>query len=76
MVLFQPLEKLERTGAGLLVLDTPEALLAELRANAVYVTEIRTKFENFSEPAKPFVVYQGTPGELEKIWNIRYGGLR
>ncbi len=34
------------------------------------------KFENFNEPPKPFVVYQSSPSELEKIWNVRYKGIR
>ncbi|MEI7851443.1 MAG: hypothetical protein WCH86_06380 [Kiritimatiellales bacterium] len=67
---------LERCGVGLLVLDTPKELIPELISNVFYKTEIETKFENFNEPPKPFVVYRGSPEDLQRVWNVRYGGRR
>lgn len=67
---------LERNNVSFLVLDTPLPLRDKLESKAVYTTVIRTKFENFNEPPKPFVVYQGGPADLEHIWNVRYEGLR
>lgn|GEM_PF-1961764 len=67
---------MERCGVSLLVLDTPGELISELISNVVYRTEIETKFENFNEPPKPFVVYKGSPDELENIWHVRYRGGR
>lgn len=69
-------EAFERNRVGLLVLDTPQEVLDDFGAQVVYVTKIKTKFENFNEPPKPFVVYQGTAVELEQVWNTRYGGCR
>lgn len=66
-------EAAARYGVSLLVLDTPEPLLPVLEKHALYRTTLRTKFENFREPPKPFVVYRGTPEDLEEIWRIRYG---
>lgn len=65
-----------RCGVKLMILDTPEDLLPELSSNILYVSNIRTKFENFSEPMKPFVVFSGGSEELGRIWNLRYGGQR
>ncbi len=67
---------LERCGVDLLVLDTPDALITDLHSNVLYTTEIRTKFENFNEQPKPFVVYRGSPAELVHVWDVRYKGLR
>jgi hypothetical protein len=67
---------LERCGVDLLVLDTPDGLVQDLSSNVLYRTLIKTKFENFNEPPKPFVVYRGYPAELERIWNMRYKGQR
>lgn len=67
---------LERNGVDYLVLDTPVDLLAELNSHVIYITESKTKFENFNEPPKPFVVYRGRAVELEQVWNKRYGGRR
>ena len=69
-------EAMERTGVQFLVLDTPSTILEQLSSFAVYETSIKTKFENFNEPPKPFVVYQGSPAELAAIWTMRYGGKR
>lgn len=65
-----------RCGVDYLVLDTPEQLLEEFRSSVVYVSGLKTKFENFSEPPKPFVVYIGNAEELARIWDVRYGGMR
>ncbi len=62
-----------RYDARWLVLDTPEQRLPAFQPHIRYVTNIRTRFENFREPPKPFVVYAGEPRELEAIWRIRYG---
>ena len=62
-----------RLGAEWLVLDTPETLIYRFRPAEVYVSRIRTRYENFSEPPKPFVVYKASPWELDRIWNERYG---
>jgi hypothetical protein len=67
---------LERCGVSLLVLDTPGKLISELSSNVIYRTKIETKFENFNEPPKPFVVYKGSPAELQRVWDVRYGGRR
>ena len=69
-------EAYSRCGVDFLVLDTPENLLAAFHPFVLYVSEIKTKFENFSEPPKPFVVYTATPSQLEKIWKRRYGRMR
>lgn len=66
----------ERNRVDFMVLDTPVELLVRLKEHVMYQTDLQTKFENFSEPPKPFVVYQGGPDELESIWKIRYKGLR
>ncbi|MBC8207300.1 MAG: hypothetical protein ISR85_06130 [Kiritimatiellales bacterium] len=69
-------EAFDRCGVGYLVLDTPEDLLKQFESSLLYVSALRTKFENFNEPPKPFVVYGGSAGELERVWTVRYGGLR
>jgi len=69
-------EAMKRTGTDFLVLDTPLSLLDELAPFLMFRTVIETKFENFNEPPKPFVVYRGTPDEMERIWNVRYRSLR
>ncbi len=66
----------ERNGVEFLVLDTPSVLLDGFKTHVLYTTVIKTKFENFNEPPKPFAVYQGNPVELEAIWNVRYKGCR
>jgi hypothetical protein len=66
-------EAATRYGVSLLVLDTPEPLLPAFAPHIRHITVVRTKFENFHEPPKPFVVYQGAPEELERIWRRRYG---
>jgi len=65
-----------RNGVDFMVLDTPVELLARLKEHVISTTAIETKFENFNEPPKPFAVYQGSPAELENIWNVRYKGCR
>ena len=67
---------LQRNGVSFLILDTPPALLDELSPLALYATAIKTKFENFNEPSKSFVVYPGSADELAKIWNTCCGGCR
>jgi len=67
---------LERNGVDYLVLDTPAGMLDRFEPWRVYRTETVSRFENFSEEPKPFVVYKGTPAELARIWEMRYGGLR
>ncbi len=69
-------DALERCRVGLLVLDTPRERIPELISNVVYKTVIETKFENFNEPPKPFVVYKGSPKDLQRVWDVRYGGRR
>ncbi len=63
----------ERYGVSLLVLDMPESLLSLFQSNVRYVSSVRTKFENFQESTKPFVVFSGTPQQLESIRLARYG---
>lgn len=65
-------EAFERCGVSFLVLDTPLSLLDRMPAAVSYITDIHTKFFNFSEPPKPFVVYSGSPEELAAVWNLRY----
>ncbi len=59
-----------------LVLDSPENLCREFEERVLYTGSIKTKFENFSEAPKSFVVYQGEPSELSEIWKVRYQGNR
>lgn len=66
-------EAAARYGVDVLVLDTPEPLLPKFAPHILYATRIRTRFENFQEPPKPFVVYTGSPRELHGIWLERYG---
>ncbi|VGO18291.1 hypothetical protein [Pontiella sulfatireligans] len=63
-------------GVGVLVLDAPEKISREFADCLLYSSFIKTKFENFSEAPKPFMVFQGTPQELASIWNARYQGMR
>ncbi len=65
-----------RYGADWLVLDTPDRLLPEFQPHIRYTSSIRTRFENFREPPKPFVVYTGRPDEMQSIWRVRYGQAR
>ncbi len=66
----------ERNRIDFMVLDTPATLLDGFRALAIYTTVMKTKFENFNEPPKPFMVYKGSYEELEDIWKVRYKGCR
>jgi hypothetical protein len=65
-----------RCGVDFLILDTPLRMIPKMPATVLYQSEIQTKFENFSEPPKPFVVYSGTPADLGAVWNLRYSGRR
>jgi hypothetical protein len=56
-----------------LVLDVPETILARIPGEKLFITKTKTKFTDFSEPEKPFVIFRITPGEFQKIWDIRYG---
>lgn len=69
-------EAFERLDVDFLVLDSPPDLIQQFRDQVAYVSEKATKFENFSEPPKHFAVYKGSPEELERIWTVRYGGMR
>jgi hypothetical protein len=69
-------EVFRRCGVEMLVLDSPPEVISEFNPLIFCRSETETKFENFSEPPKPFVVYKGEPEELERVWNARYGGLR
>ena len=69
-------ELAEKYGANLLVLDSPEELRESFEDNIIYETRIKTRFENFQEPPKPFVAYAVTPCEFEEIWRVRYDGKR
>jgi len=66
-------ELAEKYGINILVLDTPDKLIPDLRDNIAFQSSIRSKFVDFSEPEKPFVIFNVTPSDLERIWNIRYG---
>jgi len=66
-------ELAEKYGINIFVLDTPENLLPELRDNVVFESSIRSKFVDFREPEKPFVVFKVTSHDLERIWDLRYG---
>ena len=72
----QYVEAFRRCGVELLVLDTPPEIVSEFSDLIFYQSETETKFENFSEPPKPFVVYKGSPEELERVWHARYRGFR
>ncbi len=66
----------KKYGIDFLVLDSPEELCREFSGNIIYASAIKTKFENFNEAPKPFVVYKGAPQELAAIWDVRYQGRR
>jgi len=66
-------EAARRCGVEWLVLDTPEALLPAWADDIAFITPTKTRFENFAEPPKPFVVYRVTPESLDEIWRRRYG---
>lgn len=57
----------------ILVLDTPKALLPELAVHERWRSRTETRFENFQEAPKPFVVYSVTPETIGSIWTLRYG---
>ncbi len=57
----------------ILVLDTPKHLLPVLSREIVWMSTIESKFTNFQEAAKPFVIYNISPTSIDTIWNTRYG---
>jgi hypothetical protein len=57
-----------------LVLDVPKPLLAELAPHERWRSATETRFANFHEAPKPFVIYAITPETLGPIWSIRHGG--
>lgn len=65
-------ELAKKYGINILVLDTPDILIPELRDNIIFQSSVRSKFVNFREPEKPFVVFQVNPDEFERIWDLRY----
>lgn len=58
-------------GIRYLVMDTPRALLAELAPHERWRGSTETRFANFREAPKPFVIYAVTPESLGSIWAIR-----
>jgi len=61
---------------SLLVLDSPPDLLREFSSLVLFSSSIQTKYENFCEEPKPFVVYRTGPDDLKRIWQARYNGQR
>ena len=59
-------------GIGLLVLDVPRGSLPAYSNSVLYETRITSKFTNFQEAPKPFVVYRISPEDLEQIWRARF----
>jgi hypothetical protein len=56
-----------------LVLDTPKALLQDLAPHERWRSSTETRFANFREPPKPFVIYAVTPETIGLIWSVRHG---
>ena len=64
---------IDKYSVKVLVLDVPETILARIPGEKLFITKTKTKFTDFSEPEKLFVIFRITPGEFQKIWDIRYG---
>lgn len=60
-----------RCGIRYLVLDTPRALLDDLAPHEWWRGSRETRFANFREAPKPFVIYAVTPETLAEIWEVR-----
>ncbi|MBI4963113.1 MAG: hypothetical protein HY913_07550 [Desulfomonile tiedjei] len=55
-----------------IVLDVPEPMLQSMPGEKLFSTETKTKFTDFKETEKPFVVFKITPDEFQQLWDIRY----
>jgi hypothetical protein len=61
-----------RYGVTHIVLDLPLRTEARPPARIVFQGSIQTKFSNFLEGMKRFVVFEGTPSELDAVWRWRW----
>jgi hypothetical protein len=64
---------IDKYSVKVIVLDVPETMLERLPGDKLFVTTTKTKFTDFREPEKPFVVFKITPDEFQRLWDIRYG---
>jgi hypothetical protein len=63
---------IDKYSVKVIVLDVPETILEKLPGQKLFITKIRTKFTDFREPEKPFVVLRITPDEFQRLRDIRY----
>ena len=62
----------QRYNISLLVLDMPEEKLDRYYDKILYISKIKTKFMDFQEKEKPFVVYKVNKDNLGDIIKYRY----